>query len=48
MINNYIPSQSIGATHSLVASSMIVPLGHSQPLAIQMRGHATSPVLLHV
>ena len=43
-----IPSQLLGATHSLLSSSMTVPSGHSHPLTIQTAGQTTDPVVLHV
>ena len=46
--NDHIPVHSLGATHSLMVSSITVPFGHSHPLVIQMRGQARGPVVLHV
>ena len=46
--NCYVPLHSLGGTHSLVASSMTVPKGHSHPLIMQIRGQAIGPILLHV
>ena len=43
----HIPVHSLGGTHSFWSQSMTVPLGHSHPSGIQVRGQATGPVLLH-
>ena len=34
----YIPVHSLGATHSFLASSITIPLGHSHPLTIKTSG----------
>ena len=43
-----IPSQSLGPTHSLLTTSMTVPVGHSHPLSIQIAGQGLLPSSLQV